>query len=247
MLTLRKQAEGNSAKRTRKAKAYASLSGARYRGDRRNFDFSHYVQMHQDGHNELLELEEPVPETKKVQDFLTGILDQKLQVGKDIILATPKYLQDFEECQQYLSTLVSNSTAQAKNDRAVGSASRGENDHSQSDGRPPKKRQKHEKVKVKRPLTARSYSNAEWYSLDDPEKKEVIALRDEKKTAGKGGKSKGKTRSNSSVTSAKETVEDPEEMKEDDSVDDTPKGHHAGDQFGRRAHMKEPPGNESGN
>jgi hypothetical protein len=73
LLALRKQAKGNSAKRTHKAKAYGSISGARYRGDHRNFDFAHYIQIHQDGHNELLELEEPVPETKKVKDFLTGI------------------------------------------------------------------------------------------------------------------------------------------------------------------------------
>jgi hypothetical protein len=88
--------------------------------DRRNFDFSNYVQIHQDGHNELHELEEAVPETKKVQDFLTGILDRKLQIGIDIILATPIYLQDFKECQQCLSTLVSNCSIQAKNDRTVG-------------------------------------------------------------------------------------------------------------------------------
>ena len=83
------------------------------------------MQIHQEGHNELLELEEAVPETKKVQDFLSGIMDPKLQVGKDIVIATPQYLQYFEDCQQYLSTLVSNSSAQAKNDRNVGSTTRG--------------------------------------------------------------------------------------------------------------------------
>lgn len=79
------------------------------------------MQIHQDGHNEFLKLEEPVQETKKVQDFLSGIMDPKLQVGKDIVIATPQYLQDFEDCQQYLSTLVSNSSAQAKNEPTVGS------------------------------------------------------------------------------------------------------------------------------
>jgi hypothetical protein len=135
-LALRKQAEGNSAKRTQKAKAYTSLSNARYRGERRNFKFSNYVQIHQDGHNGLLELEEPVPQTNKVQDFLSGILDPKLQAGqdflsgildpklqagKDIVIATPQYLQNFKDCQQYLGTLVSNSSAQARDDRNVGS------------------------------------------------------------------------------------------------------------------------------
>jgi hypothetical protein len=57
-----------------------------------------------------------VPGTKKVQDFLLGIMESCLQVEKDIVLGTPLYLQDIEECQQDLSTLVSNTSAQAKND-----------------------------------------------------------------------------------------------------------------------------------
>jgi hypothetical protein len=51
---------------------------------------------------------------KRVQDFLLGIMDSHLQVGKDIVLDTPLYLQDFKECQQYLITLVSNTSAQSK-------------------------------------------------------------------------------------------------------------------------------------
>jgi hypothetical protein len=121
LLALKKQAEGNSVKRTRKASAHTSLSNARYCGERRNFAFSNYVQIHQDGHNEVLELEESVPETKKVQDFLSSIMHSCLQVGnKDDVLGTPLYLQDFEECQQYLSTLVSNTSAQSKNDQPIG-------------------------------------------------------------------------------------------------------------------------------
>jgi hypothetical protein len=167
-------------------------------------------------------LEEPVPETKKVQDFLTSILNPKLQVGKDIILATPQYLvQDFEECQQYLSTLVSNSTAQAKNDHAVGSATHGDEDN--LDGRgPPKKKKKLEKGKVKRPLTARSYSNTEWYSLKDPEWKEVMDIHAKKPGKGRGKPKEKDTRSNSSVTSAKETADAPDK-EEEDNLDDTPK------------------------
>jgi hypothetical protein len=86
LLALKKQAEGNSAKWTRKASAYALLLNAWYQGGRHNFAVSNYVQIHQEGHNELLGLEEPgVPEMKKVQDFLLGIMDSRLQVGKDII------------------------------------------------------------------------------------------------------------------------------------------------------------------
>jgi ribosomal protein L32E len=99
VMALWRQVEGNFAKRTRKAKAYASISQVQYQGERTNFEFSSYVQIHQDGHNEVLELEESVPETKMVQDFLSRIINPRLQVGKDIIIATPQYLQDFEDCQ----------------------------------------------------------------------------------------------------------------------------------------------------
>jgi hypothetical protein len=52
---------------------------------------------------------------------------------------------------------------------------------------PPKKKKKLEKNKVKRPLTAWSYSNVEWYSLEDPKRKEDNELRDALKKS-KGGK-----------------------------------------------------------
>jgi hypothetical protein len=167
------------------------------------------VQIHQDGHNELLKLEEPIPETKKVQDFLSNIIDPKLQVRKDIVIATPQYLQDAEDCQQYLSTLVSNSLAQAKNNRNARSMAHGQ-DHDEDNEdncdkvqlpKKKKKKKKLEKVNVKHPLTAMSYSNAELYSLVDPERKELMALCDFKKSGTKK-KEKGILQS-SSVTSSK--------------------------------------------
>jgi hypothetical protein len=243
VLALKRQSEGNSAKRTRKAKAYASLAQARYRGERRNFEFGNYVQIHQDAHNELLDLEEPVPETKKVQDFLSGILDARLQTGKDIVLGTAIYLQDFEECQQYLSTLVSNTSTQAKNDRHIGSAHR--TDNHDDDGEPPKKRFKKKlpfkkgakdgdfsKHKPKKPLTNRSYSNNEWKAMEDDERAEVRALREAKKS-GTGQRKLG------SVTSI---TDEPPRMEADPIKEKTEqgrKGGNAGDQFGRRAHMSE--------
>jgi hypothetical protein len=66
---LKSQAEGRSAIATRKAKAYAK------------FSFDQYVGRHQQAHNELLFLEEPVAEIKKVTDFLAGIRDPKLETA----------------------------------------------------------------------------------------------------------------------------------------------------------------------
>jgi len=77
------------------------------------------VNIHQEAHNELLDLEEPVPETKKVKDFLKGIQAPELSVGKSIVLGDLKRLSDFEECQQFLGTLIQNTTVQVKAERNV--------------------------------------------------------------------------------------------------------------------------------
>jgi hypothetical protein len=123
VLALKLQAEGTSAKLTRKQAAYASIATSAYLGPRKGFTFASYVTLHQSAHNELLDLEEPVSESKKVTDFLKGIRDPSLNTGKSIVLGDPTKLGDFDECQQYLSTVVQNMTAQAKSERQVSSAS----------------------------------------------------------------------------------------------------------------------------
>ena len=121
LLVLKAQAEGQSAKLMRKAKAYASMTSAAYRGQRRGYTFDNYVSVHQEAHNELFDLEVEVPESKKVTDFLKGIQDPQLQVGKQIVLGDPKKMGNFEECQQYLGTLIQNTGIQAKMERNVSS------------------------------------------------------------------------------------------------------------------------------
>jgi hypothetical protein len=122
VLALKAQAEGTSAKLTRKQAAYASLASSAYLGPRKGFTFASYVTLHQSAHNELLDLDEPVSESKKVTDFLKGIRDPNLNTGKSIVLGDPGKLGDFEECQQYLSTVVQNMSAQMKSERQVSSA-----------------------------------------------------------------------------------------------------------------------------
>ena len=108
VLTLKTQAEGQSAKATRKQRAYAMISSARYSGPRQTFRFADYINIHQRAHNELHLLEEPVAETKKVTDFLNGIRDPKLASVKLNILGNKEQMENFAECQQYLSTVVAN-------------------------------------------------------------------------------------------------------------------------------------------
>ena len=58
-------------------------------------------------------------ESKKVSDFLKGIHDPTLIMAKSVILGNPAKLDDFEECQQYISTIVLNLSNQAKAERHV--------------------------------------------------------------------------------------------------------------------------------
>ena len=77
------------------------------------------MTLHQAAHNKLLDLDEPVAESKKVSNFLKGICDPTLVTAKSLVLGNPAKLNDFEECQQYFSTIVSNLSNQAKAERHV--------------------------------------------------------------------------------------------------------------------------------
>jgi len=103
-LAVKAQAEGQAALMSRKAKAYASLAAARYTGRTKSFSFDSYIIKHQKAHNKLLMLEEPLTETKKVQDFLAGIHDPAFATFKGIVLGDNAKMSNFEACQQYLKT-----------------------------------------------------------------------------------------------------------------------------------------------
>ncbi len=105
LLALRRQCKGTVAKQTRKTAAYAKIATAKYSGQSKCFTLDQYIQIHQITHNTLADLEEPIPETKKVTDFLAGITDPRLNTSKDLILGDPAKLNNFETCQQYLKTV----------------------------------------------------------------------------------------------------------------------------------------------
>ena len=94
-----------------------------------------------------MNLDEPVSESKKVTDFLKGIRDPVLNTGKSIVLGDPGKLGNFEECQQYLSTIVQHMAAQSKSERNVSSIS--------------------------------TYTDEQYRSLSDHNKKRVQTLREE--------------------------------------------------------------------
>jgi hypothetical protein len=163
VLALKTQAEGQSAKLTRKTKAYASISSATFRGQRRGFNFDNYISIHLDGHNELIDLEEPVPESKKVTDFLKGIQAPGLEVGKQVILGDATKMGNFKECQQFLSTLLNNSGAQAQLERNVSSV------HSNRGGGG--------EGSIVDQVKGGTYTAAQWRDLSQPERDRVMKYR----------------------------------------------------------------------
>jgi len=65
--------EGDAMQTHSKRECYEAITKAAYQGAQRNFDFISYVTIHQRAHQDLIRLGEPIPENKKVQDFLQGI------------------------------------------------------------------------------------------------------------------------------------------------------------------------------
>jgi hypothetical protein len=109
-LALKTQCGGTASKITRKNRAYASIANAVYTGSRRQYKFQDFINAHQTTQNEILDCDssEAVPESKKVADFLKGITDPKLESVVSVVLGDVKLLNDFQLCQQYLSTTVEN-------------------------------------------------------------------------------------------------------------------------------------------
>jgi hypothetical protein len=177
VLALKRQCEGTSAVQSRKAAAYA-----RYNGQKRTFTFDNYVEVHQGAHNTLLDLDEPVPETKKVTDFLAGITDPRLSNAKDLILGDVQKLQNFEACQQYLKMLVYNKTTQEKHKRQVS----GVHQRKVVGDRGPKSEKDQSSKTQASGVSARTYSKEEWSKLTDDERAKIKELQKAWNAANRG-------------------------------------------------------------
>jgi hypothetical protein len=117
------------------------------------------LDQHQDGHNILADLDEPIQETKKVTDYVSCIIDPRLNNSKNVILGDVAKLQDFEACQQYLKTLVFNKSTQDKHEKHIAGV------HSPHDGRKQRGgKGEGGKSKTKEDLT-KNYTKPEWFKL----------------------------------------------------------------------------------
>jgi hypothetical protein len=102
--------------RTRsKKECYKSIAKATYQGTKKNFDFSAYVAIHQQAHQDLIRLGEPIPENKKVHDFLHGITDPQCSNIKLSVLANPIFINDFPQAVNYMASAIDLMTKNTSN------------------------------------------------------------------------------------------------------------------------------------
>jgi len=228
-MALKTQCAGNAQSNLRKTKAYSSLQGAKYTGARCNFNFTHYVAIHQKAHNELLEEGEEVPASKKVTDFLAGIAaNSDVGLAKPMVYANPEMLNNFDAAQTFLSNFASTSQVQAKLawDVAPVNSTGGPRDNKGPGGNKRKGGPSGRKPGGgKRKIHAGSYSPKEWAALSNEEKEKVRELRKKKP---------GPKRDVAAVESdPAEESEQEEPMKEP-----APSKTSAGSSFGKNAHKK---------
>jgi hypothetical protein len=201
------------------------MASSAFRGQHHGFTFDNYVSIHQDAHDELFNLEEVVPESKKVTTFLKGILDPHLMVGKQIVLGDPAKMGNFELCQQYLSTLIQNTNAQSKLERNVSSATTGGGGKSSGSGSLVDK------------IKGGSYSSAKWANMSQPDRDRVKKFREEgnKKRGNKSNKYKRKQQV-SKVKSGQGDTDDEDDQDQDETAK---KSSGAGAQFGANGNKKQ--------
>ncbi len=98
--------EGDAMQTRSKQECYDAISKANYQGTKRNFNFSTYVTIHQQAYQDLIRLGEPVPENKKVRDFLQGITDPQCSNIKLNILSNPTFMNNFAQTINYMASAI---------------------------------------------------------------------------------------------------------------------------------------------
>jgi hypothetical protein len=227
------QNQGENSRMIRKQKAYARLQTLRFQGPRKSWTFAQYIKEHQTQHNELDDCKEPVPESKKVTDFLAGITDTSLGNGLSFVYGNPNLLTNFDACQKYLQTIAASTRihqmlAKGK-ERDIGAVG------GEGAGKGRGKR-------GGKPVRHREYiSPDKWKKLSREERSAVFQKREKDDANGKGyqkrekkpDKEKEKGRNTSSTNTADEKTDSADETEEDEHAGS------AGRQFGRAAHGKE--------
>ncbi|MGH7974029.1 MAG: hypothetical protein ACREBR_00785 [bacterium] len=215
--------EGDSMQSRTVDEAYKNIANAHYSGERRNFTFETFTNIHQRAHQDLKRLGEIVTEKKKVRDFINNIHDPNLGIGKANVLAHAPYSNDFTLASNYLSNFVvrfkSNAAVERRGVSALeagrGRFSRGGCGRGRGRGRGREGRGNRGGRSYGGDVTNRHYPPAEWAKLSYEDKTKVLEMRENNK----------KRKSSAVTTLVAETA--------NNNPNDND-----GDQFGRQVHNK---------
>lgn len=199
--------EGDAMQTRSKQECYDSIAKATYQGPKRTFDFSSYVAIHQQAHQDLTRLGEPIPENKKVRDFLQGITDPQCQNIKLNVLSNPFFMNDFAQTINYMASAIdmitkntSTSSRQISETKSSvtnsgrGSQGRGGRGHGRGRGRGRgrggrgrgnsnnQSSNNSTSTNDSRSIT-RGYSREEWQSLSQQQKNKIYRERERLETA----------------------------------------------------------------
>jgi hypothetical protein len=197
--------EGDTMQMRSKQQCYDAIAKASYQGARRNFDFSSYVAIHQQAHQDLERLGEPIPENKKVRDFLHGITDSQCSNIKLNVLSNPMFMNSFSQTINYIATAIDmigkNSSITSRkisdmnsNQGGRGSRSRGRGGRNARGGRGRGRNNNNNQQNAQNAQSAQStsgktsnltrgYSRQEWQSLSQSEKNKIYRARERLETA----------------------------------------------------------------
>jgi len=220
------------------------LQSFRYEGDRKNFNFDKYVNLHVEQHNQHADLQEyrvvPLAENLKTLWFQDGIRDPSLNAVKASINANRANFTDFDSVKDaYVEFKRTDNPTNDPRTRQVASVARGGRGggnyprrHDQGHG--PQTSEKCQKglvpqseVSKQTHIINRHYSDAEFDQLTPAEKQKLWQLRNAGKTSGTGPTRRDRRRavastltsSTSSGSSGKRQMEDPT-VKSDQPADD---------------------------
>lgn len=179
-LVVKLQAEGTSSVMTRKSIAYATLKNAKYNGKSR-YTLDQHIGAHQKAHNELLELGEPVAETKKVTDFLASLQDSNLAELSKFFSMFPDKMDNFEFIQQTVKTYLTNNKPYVQEHRDQRSIKGISTNKGKWNGKPNARGKKPDgKGRNSDNQGCNHYDKEQWWALSEEQRASIIAARKKK-------------------------------------------------------------------
>ena len=106
---IRQHFMGDDAINRAKDKAYTALETAKYRGDSQRFSYETYVLIFEKNMRLLSSNNEEMPDTKAVQNFLTGIEFPRFAAVKAFVNGSDAHKNDFAKTTAYLASFVQHS------------------------------------------------------------------------------------------------------------------------------------------